>query len=934
MKDVLFMPYRRHPAALMMFAVALLAGCGGVSPVVAAEAKVAGSWKIPVWTFDRGNAKIVANPDIYADYRDKHPELVAVAGDQLPWVLEYDVEFPVDATYTLHIRYGSPDERPMEVWLDGRKIGTCCGRVTGNAPPYPDRHPVHNRPREAVNFHGVEWEEACVLPVTTGKHTLKFTRQGQPPRVSALRLDSPVAFPKDWKQAERPVKLDSITPTLRRNFLPPSSVIVETLRMALEDVIAEYGARYPKGPEYLKQLADLDQKQKAAQNGTPEQKLVIETQLQALQREVMLAHPLLKIDQLLLVKRKSWGSSHIYNNYGPGSDATSQICVLSPVAPDGKVTAVAPQLKGGLFGQFNLSFDAKKLVFAYSKDEKTNSRIYEIGVDGKDLRQLTFDGDQAAELERYNHVSYGNYIDMDPCYLPDGKIMFVSTRSGRAVSCHPSIVTSLHVMDADGGNMRCISGGQFTELDPYVLDDGRVIYMRWEYIDKGFGNGQSLWSVRPDGSYADHVYKNNLLLPAAMIGARGIPDSKRFVTIAAAHGGAPIGPVVLVDNRQARHNADEMTNITPEIAYPGMGQITHGKGTFRQPCALSEKLFLVSHDPQIEKQSRSCIYVLDAWGNRTELYGDPDTSCFQPVPLRPRATPTRIASLAGQYAAEEAKTATMFIQDIYQGMTGIERGRVKYVRVMEAMPTTWEDVRSGFGDGMQAAAVSMGADHAIKKIHGIAPVHDDGSALFTVPPNKNIFFQALDENYMELQRMRTFMNFMPGEKRSCIGCHEPRRITPGLRPGMAVAMSQPVHAICPQPGDSGPRTVHYETDIQPLFDKHCISCHGGQQPKADLDLTRELTEKFSRSYETILKKQLVSFLHGGFGSANIMAEPPLTFGSHQSKLVTQILKDPCKAGLTREEFIRIVTWIDANVPYYGTHQGKKDRTVAGRIEGK
>jgi hypothetical protein len=178
------------------------------------------------------------------------------------------------------------------------------------------------------------------------------------------------------------------------------------------------------------------------------------------------------------------------------------------------------------------------------------------------------------------------------------------------------------------------------------------------------------------------------------------------------------------------------------------------------------------------------------------------------------------------------------------------------------------------------------------------------------------------------------MNFMPGEKRSCIGCHEPRRITPGLRPGMAVAMSQPVHAIGPQPGDSGPRTVHYETDIQPLFDKHCISCHGGQQPKADLDLTRELTEKFSRSYETILKKQLVSFLHGGFGSANIMAEPPLTFGSHQSKLVTQILKDPCKAGLTREEFIRIVTWIDANVPYYGTHQGKKDRTVAGRIEGK
>jgi hypothetical protein len=187
---------------------------------------------------------------------------------------------------------------------------------------------------------------------------------------------------------------------------------------------------------------------------------------------------------------------------------------------------------------------------------------------------------------------------------------------------------------------------------------------------------------------------------------------------------------------------------------------------------------------------------------------------------------------------------------------------------------------------MQASAVSFGADVAIKKIHGIVAVHEDGSALFTVPPNKNLFFQALDENYMELQRMRTFINLMPG--------------------------------------DSGPRTVHFERDIQPIFDKHCIGCHGGQQPKAELDLTRELTEKFSRSYETLFKKQLISFLEGGFGSANIAAEPPLTFGSHQSKLVTQILKDPCKADLTREEFIRIVAWIDANAPYYGTHEGKKN----------
>jgi hypothetical protein len=197
MRNELFLPWRRR--ALVVLAAALLAVCSEVSPVVGAEAKPAGSIQISAWTFDRGNAKVFANPDIYADYRDKFPELVVGDGGKLPWVVEYDVEFPVDATYTLHIQYGSPEPRPLNVWLDGQSVGKCCGRVTGNPPPYPDRHPQHNRPRDAEGFHGVEWEEACKLPVTKGKHTLKFTCQGLPPRLSALRLESPAAFPKDWK---------------------------------------------------------------------------------------------------------------------------------------------------------------------------------------------------------------------------------------------------------------------------------------------------------------------------------------------------------------------------------------------------------------------------------------------------------------------------------------------------------------------------------------------------------------------------------------------------------------------------------------------------------------------------------------------------------------------------------------------------------------
>ena len=173
--------------------------------------------------------------------------------------------------------------------------------------------------------------------------------------------------------------------------------------------------------------------------------------------------------------------------------------------------------------------------------------------------------------------------------------------------------------------------------------------------------------------------------------------------------------------------------------------------------------------------------------------------------------------------------------------------------------------------------------------------------------------------------MRTFLNLMPGENMSCVGCHEFRHKAPNLRRANPMALYYPVEALYPQPGDSGPRMVHYARDVQPILDKHCVGCHSGVKPKGELTLTGELTGFFSRSYEELAKKSLVSYLHtSGFGSSHVPPEPPLTFGSHRSKMVERIRKAPCQAQLTREEFIRIVTWIDANAPFYGTHRGKKN----------
>ncbi len=642
-------------------------------------------------------------------------------------------------------------------------------------------------------------------------------------------------------------------------------------------------------------------------------------------RRLVFADPLVAFDRLLFVKRHTYCSSHIYTDHFDGSRTMGgNLCILSPVAPDGVVTELVPELDGGLFGRFDLSFDGKRIVFAYKKPGK-GYRIYEVGIDGKGLRQLTRDGaDEDEMIKAYRH----GYDDMDPCYLPGGKIMFVSTRVKRAVLCHNAFTTTIiHVMDSDGRNIHPVSGNTTNEFTPAVCDDGRVIYTRWEYVDKGCGDVQSLWSMHPDGSQSMHVYKNNVSRPATLIDARSIPGTHRFVAVGAPHMPLAVGPVILIDTHVTQRTPEAMTNLTPEIGYPGhSGYPTRDKGYYKEPWPLSERLFLVAFNPEASHRAPAGygIYLLEEKGNRELVYRDPQTSCFEPVPLRPRRTPCRVPPATE--TPIPAGDATLFMADVYQGMTGIQRGRVKYVRVMEDVPKPWDASWrarvQGDSMGLQNPAVSLKGHFTVKKVWGIVPVEEDGSAQFTVPADKNLYFQALDENFMELQRMRTLVNLMPGERRSCIGCHEPRNHAPVAR--RVAALRRPARAPAPQPGDTGPRMVHYPLDIQPILDKHCVKCHGGAEPKGKLDLAGEMTKLFSRSYENLITRKLINNIDVDPRDAYIPAEPPLTFGSHKSKIVHQILTGHSKVKLTREEFVRLVTWIDANAPFYGVYEGKKN----------
>ena len=641
----------------------------------------------------------------------------------------------------------------------------------------------------------------------------------------------------------------------------------------------------------------------------------------------MLAHPLLNVDRLLFVKRYTYRSSHIYTDFFDGSSQMGgNLCILSPVAPDGKVTELVPQLDGGLFGRFDLSFDATKVVFAYKQPGK-GYRIYEVGVDGSGLRQITHDGPDEAEMVRQFHHGYD---DLDPCYLPDGRIMFVSTRSKRAVLCHNAFTRRpLLVMDADGTNFQCVSGNTTSEFTPSVMSDGRVLYTRWEYVDKGCGDVQSLWSMRPDGSGAAHVYKNNVALPSTLIDARSIPGSHRLIAVGAPHMPLAVGPLVLVDIHITQLTPAAMTNLTPEIGYPPHGGYPGAKfGFYKEPYPLAK---ICSWCPTIRARSTAIRPATASMcstppGGRELLYQDPDVS---PLPADPLAAAAGAAAIS---SALPRKPAGRGLGHAVHGRRATKDdghcpGQVKYVRVMEDVPKPWEPrglAPPGDSCGLQNPVTSLNGHFTIKKIHGVVRVEEDGSAYFRVPAEKNLYFQALDENYMELQRMRTFVNLMPGEQRSCIGCHESRKSHAGPEahrsdgPGPAdPGTSCPSRATAARAWSTIRRTCSRSRQALPR-------CHSGTNPKGRVDLSGELTLLFNRSYETLIKGRLINNINVDPRSAYIPAEPPLTFGSHRSKMIEQIQSPPCKTNMSKEEFIRLVTWIDANAPYYGIYEGKRN----------
>ncbi|MHC4565197.1 MAG: LamG-like jellyroll fold domain-containing protein, partial [Planctomycetota bacterium] len=442
---------------------------------------------------------------------------------------------------------------------------------------------------------------------------------------------------------------------------------------------------------------------------------------------------------------------------------------------------------------------------------------------------------------------------------------------------------------------------------PAPLPDGRILYGRWEYVDKTALYMQSLWTMLPDGTQETALFANNTAKPTALLDARPVPGTSLVVASLTPHNGQAVGAIAIVDPRLGKNELGAVTNFTPE--YP----VLMDQGLRDGPCdpwPLSENDIIFANNAI---GAHGIIELVDRDGHRDLVHAEPDISCFAPMLVKPRRRPMVVSEMTA-----ENGNGRFMVHDIYRGLAGVRRGQVKWLRIVEET-TRVSGIPGGGRWWNQAFLVSWQGAYVVKNILGVVPVNEDGSAYFEVPAGRALYFQALDEQGREIQRMRTFVQAAPGVTRSCVGCHENKMTVPANKKA-TIAHRQPPAIPVAESWGSG--YVDYTTMIQPILDRHCVNCHGGDDDiAAGIDLSGGWTWAFNISYETLLQNNLVGFIrchNSDTTSSDILA--PRTIGSGAAPL-TKLLLDGHEGrvpALTKRERDLMMAWMDTNSNYYGT----------------
>jgi hypothetical protein len=577
-----------------------------------------------------------------------------------------------------------------------------------------------------------------------------------------------------------------------------------------------------------------------------------------------------------------------------------------------------------LYTHPDISWDGKRVLFSYKPSAHADTSIYEIGIDGKGLRRLT----DPSGISTMSARGLGMH-DISPCYLPDGRIVFLSTRAEGLVPCNNTGVTLLHVMNADGSDIHPISVNSENEFDPTVMPDGRILFSRWEYIDKNALTVQSLWSVWPDGSNETAIYANNMTLPEAVLDARPVPGTHLIAAALTKHNAPPRGSIAYIDPFIGKNEPKAIYNFsTPD--HP-----TNDRGHSSEPWPLDKDMLLCSGRP-LSEGGYNVIEVMHRELGRVTLLEDERICLHDPMVVKPRRKPPMLPELADR----SKKTGTFFVQDVYNmhspveidGLEPVKPGEIKWLRVIEESSRISPRPK-GANPYNQHHLVSGALAFATKIYHGIVPVNQDGSVYFEAPSGRLLSFQALDKDMRLIRSMRTFIQAAPGTVRSCIGCHEEKSNAPhSSAAANRPHISGPPRKLMAESWGTG--YMDYPTRIQPIWDKHCVSCHGGENGFAGrVDLTGGWTVFFNNSYENLIDRketQLIAHYIAGIDCMNGTADhsnqllPAKSHGSAIAPLADIILSGhEGRVKMSQHEKDLVMAWIDSNGLYYGTWDSTK-----------
>ncbi|MBI9017634.1 MAG: hypothetical protein JEZ07_10290 [Phycisphaerae bacterium] len=735
---------------------------------------------------------------------------------------------------------------------------------------------------------------------------------------------------------------------------------------------------YLKLTKYDNDLQALKELNTAELNETEQQSLFVK--ISNLRRKIAFSNPLLDFDSLLFIKRNQMarGESHMVDQYMgmnqsrgggvyrldnifSGDPGVTDLLANNPVQ-QGRLKGKNLDFNSGAFISLDLDYDANKILFAFTEnnwelandpanwinqpwtmqqaarynkhycwDEQSSFHIFSADADGKNLKQLTD----------------GQWDDFDPFFLPNERIGFISSRAGGNQRCGGRFLPTytLHAMQNNGDDIIQLSWHDTNEWHPSIDNNGMIIYSRWDYVDRDSDIAHHLWYCYPDGrdprSMHGNYPDNRSIRPWMELHNRAIPESHKCIGVATPHHGESYGSLVLIDQSIPDDRAmSQLKRITPMSPFPE-SEISPGKSwrtnewkslgnaqtnwPYSTPWPLSEDFYLCVYAPGAKKHGSQNeqkqndnygIYLVDSFGNRELIYEDPKISCLDPIPFKPRKRPPVIPTMtiqakADQLGGEDLSTGTITVMNVYEAEIPIPKDiKIKEMRIINVFPKPTHEINNPrIGHADQSLA---------RGVFGTVPVEADGSVYFKCPTGAGIYFQLLDENGLMVQNMRSDTYLHPGENLTCIGCHENKGNAPKSK-SLPVAMKRQPSIIKPEASGSYPLT--FPRLVQPVLDKHCMSCHEQNNPKKSLR-----GDKFGKNGWSEAMLTLSPYAwgkHGGNGAIrknNGSYSIPMQEGARVSKLYKHLSNGHKNVKLSAEEMRRITLWLDANSNFYGAYK--------------